>query len=315
MPVEVAHVAKLVAHAHGAADRAVQVDIGTPVVVENSVLNSAATACQPVGHVVDVVLVVVRGAELGADENDRIVEDRATVRVRPSGVVDIQYCEVTFGLEVFGGYFCQSSPELGTYLDVRFSVGSGEGGSSGSGAFANSTNRLVGTLTGGTASCSKPEGSINYGRFDIAYRNKLNQWLGVTDACDAEPGSWAYCSNPACGPCDRGQGDCDSNDECKEGLVCARDAGEKYGFPTTTDVCELPEEAPPEGACVRNPGGWEFCADPKCGPCAEGGGDCDADIECAADLVPERYRCCPRLRCCGGHLRSGAYGFLPAYQR
>lgn len=209
-------------------------------------------------------------------------------KISRGGLMDIQFCELpTVSLPSFpeGSFFCNPSPELGTFLNVRFSVGTTEGGSSGSGAFAESTNRLVGTLTGGNASCSNQLGVNLYGRFDIAFRNKLNTWLGVTDGCDAEPGSWAFCSNPACGPCDRGQGDCDSSDECKEGLVCTRDAGAKYGFPATADVCELPEEAPAEGACVRNPGGWEYCSDPHCGPCAEGEGDCDADIECAADMI------------------------------
>jgi hypothetical protein len=144
---------------------------------------------------------------------------------------------------------------------------------------------LVGTLTGGTSSCDNPDGDNNYGRFDLAYEKSFHKWLGATGACDAEPGSWAYCSNPACGPCDRGEGDCDSNDDCKEGLVCSKDAGARYELDPTTDVCERPEDVPVNGACVQELGSWEYCSDPKCGPCGENEGDCDADIECAADLV------------------------------
>jgi hypothetical protein len=43
-----------------------------------------------------------------------------------------------------------------------------------------------------------------------------------------------------CGPCSEGQGDCDGDDECQSGLICAKDVGAKYGWPASRDVCESP---------------------------------------------------------------------------
>lgn len=44
-----------------------------------------------------------------------------------------------------------------------------------------------------------------------------------------------YCSEDA--KCDRGEGDCDSNDECISGY-CAQNVGEKYGTKHWVDICE-----------------------------------------------------------------------------
>lgn len=49
-------------------------------------------------------------------------------------------------------------------------------------------------------------------------------------------GGGAFCT--ACGPCRKGEGDCDSNAECKYGLVCSRDVGPNYGWASWVDVCE-----------------------------------------------------------------------------
>ena len=57
---------------------------------------------------------------------------------------------------------------------------------------------------------------------------------------DCPPFAYApeACS-PAC-PCSEGQGDCDTDSDCRVGLVCASNVGAEYGFKTTTDVCERP---------------------------------------------------------------------------
>jgi lysyl endopeptidase len=63
---------------------------------------------------------------------------------------------------------------------VQWNSGITEGGSSGSGLFLNgNTNnpRLIGQLYGGFSSCTDPTGNDVYGRFDIAYREGLNNWL------------------------------------------------------------------------------------------------------------------------------------------
>ncbi|MGC4244757.1 MAG: trypsin-like serine protease [Herbaspirillum sp.] len=82
---------------------------------------------------------------------------------------------------------CQDSscytpaPTFGNFMQVRWSFGITEPGSSGSGAFAryNSTPYLVGQLWGGSSSCSTPFSPDYFGRFDVAFP-ALSQWLGAT---------------------------------------------------------------------------------------------------------------------------------------
>lgn len=49
------------------------------------------------------------------------------------------------------------------------------------------------------------------------------------------PGGWDYCK--IYGPCDAGEGDCDSSSECAAGLGCVNDIGQCFGFGSTVDVC------------------------------------------------------------------------------
>lgn len=48
-----------------------------------------------------------------------------------------------------------------------------------------------------------------------------------------------FCVNPNA-PCDVGEGDCDGNAECAPGLVCAQNAGRRFGLSTSVDVCVPP---------------------------------------------------------------------------
>ena len=63
----------------------------------------------------------------------------------------------------------------GNYYRVGWTDGVTEGGSSGSGLFVNGA--LVGTLYGGSVTCTARNGSDYYGRFDVAYGAALQQWL------------------------------------------------------------------------------------------------------------------------------------------
>ncbi len=56
---------------------------------------------------------------------------------------------------------------------------------------------------------------------------------------------WTYCS--ASCPCGAGEGDCDTNADCKTGLVCARDVGTHYGVKSTVDVCQKSATSAPAG--------------------------------------------------------------------
>jgi len=62
---------------------------------------------------------------------------------------------------------------------VSFTKGVVEGGSSGSGIFVKqgNTRYLVGTLTGGAASCSNQGGAEYYGRFDLLYSRGMKNYL------------------------------------------------------------------------------------------------------------------------------------------
>jgi endonuclease/exonuclease/phosphatase family metal-dependent hydrolase len=52
---------------------------------------------------------------------------------------------------------------------------------------------------------------------------------------------WTFCSAASsCPRCGEGKGDCDSDADCAEGLVCATDTGPDWGLPAGYDVCEVP---------------------------------------------------------------------------
>ena len=108
-------------------------------------------------------------------------------------------------------------------------------------------------------------------------------WPATRDVCEQPGGACPpFVTGPdacttAC-PCDEGQGDCDGDNQCAPGLVCAQDVGANYGWPATRDVCEQPG-----GACPPFVTGPDACTT-AC-PCDEGQGDCDGDNQCAPGLV------------------------------
>ena len=84
-------------------------------------------------------------------------------------------------------YSCNDASEASSnYLSAVWSRGVTETGSSGSGLFksAGGVNYFVGQLRGGSSSCSNPTGNDSYGRFDVAYKAALKNWLD-TPACNA----------------------------------------------------------------------------------------------------------------------------------
>lgn len=76
------------------------------------------------------------------------------------------------------------------WLAVRWWAGTTEAGSSGGGLFkrVDGKDYLIGQLSGGEASCTTPQGNDYFGRFDLAYRAALHQWLGGP-AAEAPPPS------------------------------------------------------------------------------------------------------------------------------
>ncbi|MEX8192533.1 trypsin-like serine peptidase [Comamonas guangdongensis] len=74
-----------------------------------------------------------------------------------------------------GGISCASGSAQSDFLSVVWNRGTTEGGSSGSALFIG--GRVVGTLSGGSSSCTVAGGSDDYSRFDHAFGNKLKDWL------------------------------------------------------------------------------------------------------------------------------------------
>ncbi|MEQ1741038.1 MAG: hypothetical protein ABL869_00830 [Candidatus Nitrotoga sp.] len=73
-----------------------------------------------------------------------------------------------------------SNKAVGKFLDIAYTFGITEGGSSGAGLFEKIGNvhYLIGQLRGGNPSCFG-SGSDEYGRFDVAYSAALHQWLNA----------------------------------------------------------------------------------------------------------------------------------------
>lgn len=80
--------------------------------------------------------------------------------------------------DYFSCYSASSS--TGDYLDIDWSSGTTEAGSSGS-ALLNNNSQVLGTLWGGNDSCYNTTGTSTYGRFDVAYNAGLKQWLSASD--------------------------------------------------------------------------------------------------------------------------------------
>ena len=66
----------------------------------------------------------------------------------------------------------------GNFYMVNWTSGTTQGGSSGSALFSNDGRYVVGTLYGGSASCTSRGALDFYGRFDVSYNEALKNWLG-----------------------------------------------------------------------------------------------------------------------------------------
>ncbi len=76
--------------------------------------------------------------------------------------------------------------------------------------------------------------------------------------------------------CDVGEGDCDTDADCKGTLVCVHDVGAMVGLPGNYDLClEREDESQPvSGFCESTPHG-----------CGLYEGDCNSNLGCRGDLV------------------------------
>ncbi len=65
--------------------------------------------------------------------------------------------------------------------------------------------------------------------------NGGNDGEGTVERCQLPAGHGRFCEE--CGPCQYGEGDCDMDSDCAEGLRCANNRGADFGFPPKRDVC------------------------------------------------------------------------------
>ena len=154
----------------------------------------------------------------------------------------------------------------------------GSGRSAGSGGLSGNTGGSSGSGSSGGSGRSAGSGGSSGG----------NAGLGSSSGIE-QNGHVDYCRD--FGPCEVGEGDCDSDSECQNGLYCSRDIGTIYGFRADYDVCEADPESTQNGHV-------DYCRDE--GPCSVGQGDCDGNSECESGL-----RCSQDV--------GAGYGFPPNY--
>ncbi|MDQ6976179.1 MAG: trypsin-like peptidase domain-containing protein [Mariprofundaceae bacterium] len=74
-----------------------------------------------------------------------------------------------YNVSMTGTTYSSTANAAGHWLQIQWANGTTEGGSSGSGLFRDSDQRLIGTLSGGGASCANPTSPDQYGRFALFY--------------------------------------------------------------------------------------------------------------------------------------------------
>ena len=121
----------------------------------------------------------------------------------------------------------------------------------------------------------------------------------VFDCCYAPAvGEELFCTSA--NPCGVDQGDCNSNDECQESLVCgSNNCPDSLGFDPETDCCTNNVVVGDEHFCTTD------------NPCGVAEGDCDFNNECQTNLICDTANSCPAylgfnsgVNCCFGACKS-----------
>ncbi len=72
----------------------------------------------------------------------------------------------------------------------------------------------------------------------FGFSPNIDVCVATAGGCSENLGSGRYCTT--CGPCGEGEGDCDGDAECAQGLVCVNNTGSDFGFNPGVDVCQTP---------------------------------------------------------------------------
>ena len=100
--------------------------------------------------------------------------------------------------------------------------------------------------------------------------------LSLVNCATASNGEIGFCN---CNICSENEGDCDSHDECQNGLACgSNNCPASLNFDSEVDCCYQPTV-----------GDEDFCASGI--PCGEDEGDCDANSECQSNLFCGSNNC------------------------
>ena len=113
-------------------------------------------------------------------------------------------------------------------------------------------------------------------------------YSSVVNCTTVNNGDVGFCQ---CNSCSENEGDCNSHDECQDGLLCGvNNCPFSLGFHQDADCCYQP-----------TPGEEDFCASGI--PCGEDEGDCDSDDQCqdghfCSQLCPSSLGFDSETNCC-----------------
>ena len=141
-------------------------------------------------------------------------------------------------------------------------------------------------------------GSDNCGKCEKGSTKDCGLWHYWDDCC-YDPTKVICTGGDSCCtaeyPCGEGQGDCDSDSQCKEGLKCGTDNCQECLGGVDCSEFESGDDCCYDPAKVVCTGGDSCCTTEY--PCGVGEGDCDSDSECDDGLECGKDNCRP---CLGG---------------
>ena len=150
--------------------------------------------------------------------------------------------------------------------------------------------------------CGEDEGDCDYdNQCKEAHKcgtDNCRNFLGFPyqyDCCYSEEEDFCTLENP----CTENQGDCDSNSDCLNELVCGFDnCPHSIDYDTKVDCCY--------NASI---GSYDYCT--TYNPCGVNEGDCDSDNECQTNHFCDITNSCPAylgfasdVNCCVGRCKS-----------